>query len=84
MYRQDGTAFGLADWADNKAFYYTVQSCWIPFTEYPRIGDVAGSGSHVGIVTEPRETTSAMADRVEKSEWGFRKGQRTVFWRHMC
>ena len=41
--------------------------------KHPQPGDVCADGSHVGIVSRPGKTISALKDSVVENEWGFIK-----------
>ena len=55
-------------------------------TDNPQTGDIASDGVHVGIVSEPGETTisaSSSAGAVVENDWGFRSNQDNMtFWHY--
>ena len=75
--RNPPTAF---DWWDGKVPPGFVQ------TAHPVQGDVATSGPHMGLVSEPGMTcitASSIVGKVHENDWGFRNGQSIKFYHYV-
>lgn len=74
---------GAWEWLDPKSSYLTGSGCWWK-VNFPCRGDVAAYNGHVGIVTSYGKTISAAHSKVVRTEWGFRPGKESIFWRYEC
>lgn len=50
--------------------------------ENPQAGDICTDGKHVGIVSGKGKTISAAEHSVVENDWGFRKDQKSRFYRY--